>query len=68
MDALGGIDQRQVQSRAGIVLAAEVQGFHLVASIALAPGDRVFVAAGDVLDAYGNTNGNPSAAVTVPAG
>jgi hypothetical protein len=46
---------------------AVVTGKGLVATVALDPGDRVYVEAGDVRDAWGNTNGDRSAVVTVTA-
>jgi hypothetical protein len=53
----GGLVQR---------IPAQARGSQLVASVDLRPGDRVFVAAGDVRDAHGNTNGTASEAVTAP--
>ena len=44
---------------------AEPAGSRLVATVSLSPGDRVYVAPGDVRDEYGNTNGAPSAATVV---
>jgi hypothetical protein len=45
-------------------IPAQVVGSQLVASVDLGPGDRVNVAAGDVLDEHGNTNGSPSPVAT----
>ena len=47
-------------------VAAEPVGAALVAPVTLAPGDRVHVAAGDVQDAWGNTNGAPSVVASTP--
>ena len=47
-------------------VAAQRSGSQLVASVALATGDRVFVAPGDIVDRYGNTNAAGSNVVAVP--
>lgn len=59
-----------VERRNGTVdrVAAAREGGRWVARTGLRPFDRVSVAAGDVVDAWGNTNGTASEEVTVPPG
>lgn len=45
---------------------ADLVGDRWVAPVRLNPGDRVFVAKGDVMDTYGEINGTPTAALTYP--
>jgi hypothetical protein len=45
--------------------ASLVAGFWVAEGLELTSGDRVVVAAGDVIDEYGNVNGAPSNEVSL---
>jgi hypothetical protein len=44
-------------------LRAQLRGDRFIVSRSLRRGERAYVAAGDVTDAFGNVNGQPSADV-----